>query len=472
MPKKIFHLTIEHLYYLLQNDCYLSFKADGIFNTNNEFNGICEIEKLSDNREIIFDYQTEENKNLNISSRINEYCNLANFDIPILNELTIENFDNEISKYIDFYSKIEDFRIPKLYFKIKNEDKLNIICKINNYFPHINFPTDGWVIVPNNKMFTAKIKPLEKMTIDLKYKDRNFYDSNNNIYIVEGRNLKNNVIYRCYFKYNKWFAREERYDKRYPNSKYVIDIIQNQINFKLNLDLLNENLYIPYYKNINYDSNFFDFFDYINFHKIKYLNECKVSLVLDVGCGNNCNIWNNIMPKKLIGLDIDPICIFKSSVISNTNNYIWFNFNADWNIINQIKYFGKLWEQSQIFKFCNLINKFDYIVFNFSIQYCSDYNKLINNLKKFIKKGKKLKFIWIDYKNIKSFDIKINENKVILNLPWRKDTHEELLFDYNSFSNILSKNDFTILNQNKINNFYKDFINWQENIYFDTWIFN
>ena len=471
MPKKIFHLTIEHLYYLLQNDCYLTFKADGVYKLDNEFNGFCEIEKLKD-RELIFDYQTEENKNLDIISRINEYCNLINFDIPIFNELTIENFEYEISKYIDFYSKIKDFRIPKLYFKIKNEHKLNIICKINNYFPQINFPTDGWVIVPNNKIFTAKIKPLEQMTIDLRYKNRNFYDSNNNIYVVEGTNLKNNIIYRCYFKDNKWFAREERYDKRYPNSKYVIDIIQNQINFKLNLDLLNENFYIPYYKNTKYDPNFFDFFDHINFYKIKYLDECKDSLVLDVGCGKNSNLWNEIMPKKVIGLDIDPICIFKSSVITNTNNYIWFNFNNDWNIKDQIKYFGKLWEQSQIFKFSNLYNKFDYIIFNFSIQYCNDYSKLINNLKKYIKKGTKLKFIWIDYKNIKSFDIKINENKVILNLPWRKDTHEEFLFNYNSFSNILSKNCFTILYQNKINNFYKDFIDWQKNIYFDTWIFS
>ena len=183
-------------------------------------------------------------------------------------------------------------------------------------------------------------------------------------------------------------------------------------------------------------------------------------------------LWKEIMPKKVIGLDIDPICIFKSIVITNTNNYIWFNFNNDWNIKDQIKYFGEVWEQSQIYKFYNLYNKFDYIVFNFSIQYCNDYSKLINNLKKFIKKNTKLKFIWIDYKNLKSFDIKINDNKVILNLPWRKDTHEEFLFDYNSFSNILSKNGFTILNQNKINNFYKDFIDWQKNIYFDTWIFN
>ena len=63
----------------------------------------------------------------------------------------------------------------------------------------------------------------------------NFYDSNNNVYCIEGSRLKNNSIYRCYFNNNKWIAREERPDKKYPNSKNIIEIIQNQINFKMNL---------------------------------------------------------------------------------------------------------------------------------------------------------------------------------------------------------------------------------------------
>ena len=475
MPKKISHLTIEHLYYLLNNECYLTFKADGVFNSSSELDGIYEYEKLEDNREFIFDYVTKLNVNNNVLDRIKEYCKLINFDIPDFGELNNENFEELINKYIDFYSKINLVKIPKLYLKIKREDNLKIITRLNDYFPDISFPTDGWVIVPSDVKYTAKIKPLNQMTIDLKYKNRNFYDSNNNIYTVDGKNLKNNSIYRCYFSNNKWIAREERADKRYPNSKYVTDIIQNQINFKLNLSNLESKIsYKPYYSHEKYDLQFIDFFNHITSSTIKYLEECKNNIVLDIGCGKNSSVqmWKTIKPKKIIGLDIDPICIFKSCISSNSNDYIWFNFNIEWNIPGQVKYFGKIWEDSQMFKFNNLYCKFDYIVFNFSIHYCDDYLRLINNFKKFIKEGTKLKFNWIDYKKINCFDIKIENNKVKLKLPWKDEVHEEPYFDYLVFSNLLSQNGWKLLSQNKINNFYDKYINWQKNIIYDTWIFS
>ena len=101
MPKRIYHLTIEHLYYLLNNKCNLTFKADGIFKTRNEYDGICEYEKLNDGRELIFDYITKENENKDINDRIKEYCNLLDFKIPLFNELTSENYEYVINEYIE-----------------------------------------------------------------------------------------------------------------------------------------------------------------------------------------------------------------------------------------------------------------------------------------------------------------------------------------------------------------------------------
>ena len=475
MPKRIYHLTIEHLHYLLSSDCNLSFKADGVFNVNNEFDGICEYEKLEDGRELIFDYVTKSNKNYNITDRMQEYCKLINFDMPIFDELNNDNFDILISQYIDFYSKIKLNKIPKLYLKIKKSDTLSIITKLNNYFPDISFPTDGWVILPNDIKDAAKKKPKKQMTIDLKYKNRTFYDSKNNIYSVESKNLKNNCIYRCYFLNNKWFAREERQDKKYPNSKYVIDLIQNQINFKLNLNSFQSSeSFTPYYLHSKYDSKFYDFFNHINSKTKEHLLECKDTNILDVGCGKNSSIqmWKDIKPNKIIGLDIDPICIFKSCAITNSNDYIWFNFNSDWNVMGQIKYFGKIWEYSQIFKFKNLYSKFNYIVFNFSIHYSDNYLNLINNFKKIIKKGTKLKFNWINYKNLKCFDIKINDNIVNLKLPWKEQIHQEPYFDYDKFSILLNENGWKLIEQNNITQYHNNFIEWQQNIYYDTWIFN
>ena len=475
MPKKIYHLTVEHLYYLLNNDCYLTFKADGIFKTYDEFNGICEYEKLNDGRELVFDYLTSENKSNTVLERLNEYCSLINFNIPEFDEITYENMEEIINKYINFYSNIKLNKIFKFYLKLKNEDRLKIISKLNDYFPEINYPTDGWVIVPKDTRYSAKIKPFNQMTIDLKYKHRNFFDSNNNIYSIEGKNFKNNSIYRCYFKDNKWYSREERKDKKYPNSKYIVDLIQNQINFKLNLNLIqNLNLYTPYYSHLKYDSEFNDFFNHIKNFTTEWLMECKNKTILDVGCGKNSSIllWKDISPKNIIGLDIDPICIFKSCVSTNSNNYIWFNINKNWNISEQINYFGKIWESSQIFKIQNLYSKFDYIIFNFSIHYSDNYKNLIKNINNFIKKGSKIKFNWIDYKNVTCFDINIDDNYVKIKLPWKNEYHSEPYFDYNNFSKELITNGWKLEKQEKIINFHDKFYNWQNSIYYETWIFN
>ena len=91
------------------------------------------------------------------------------------------------------------------------------------------------------------------MTIDLKYYNGNFFDSNRNVYIVNSSlSLKNKSIYRCYFDDNSWKT-EERKIKNIK-LKYVVDLVQNQINFKLNIsNLIDINKYKPYYNNTNYD---------------------------------------------------------------------------------------------------------------------------------------------------------------------------------------------------------------------------
>jgi 2-polyprenyl-3-methyl-5-hydroxy-6-metoxy-1,4-benzoquinol methylase len=356
----------------------------------------------------------------------------------------------------------------------------------------INYPTDGWVINPTDSNYSAKIKPLNQMTIDLKYKKNNFYDSNNNVYCIEGSRLKNNSIYRCYFNNNKWIAREERPDKKYPNSKNIIEIIQNQINFKMNLDTIDNsliyNVYYSYNDNkISNDENIIssernkkaledniDILSHIKEYTSKWLSECKDNNVLDVGCGKSSSIinWKRIEPTNIVGLDIDPVCIFKSTILSNSNNYLWFNLNEDWDIRSQVGYFGKIWEATQLFKMNNLLKIFDYIVFNFSIHYTTNYDKLVKNLIARSRNGTILKFNWIDYKQISIFDIQIKDNQVSINLPWKENTHTEPYFDYNKFIDVLKKNNLNFINQTKITEFHTKYQNWQSNIYYDTWQFN
>ena len=476
MPKKIYHLTIEHLYYLLQNDCFLTFKADGIYKSRNEFYGLIEYEQLEDGRELIFDYITDFTKK-NIYDRIKEYCKLSDFNYPEFDILTSDNFEEVINNYIEFYNSKKNRVLPKLYLKISNECKLDIFKKINNYFPEINYPTDGWVITPIEVKYTAKVKPLNQMTIDLKYKNGNFFDSNNNVYCVEGYNLKNNSVYRCYFNNNKWIAREKRPDKKFSNPKYIIDIIQNQINFKMNLDMLNiSNNFNAYYSHVNvkHSDDIIDFFSHIKRFNIKWLSECKDKSILDIGCGKSSSIlsWREIEPKKVIGLDIDPVCIFKSNILTNSNNYLWFNLDKEWNIKSQMEHFGKIWEATQMYKMNNFLQTFDFIIFNFSIHYSTDYELLIKNLISRSVKGTILKFNWIDYNKIDIFNVSIKDTNVSVKLPWKDNIHIEPYFDYNKFTLVLKKYNWNFINQNKIIELHEKYQNWQSNLYYDTWIFN
>ena len=150
-----------------------------------------------------------------------------------------------------------------------------------------------------------------------------------------------------------------------------------------------------------------DFLSHLKQFNINWLLECKNKNILDVGCGKSSSIisWRKIEPKNIVGLDIDPICIFKSSILSNSNKYLWFNINEDWNIRSQVNYFGKIWESTQMFKMNHLLQSFDYIIFNFSIHYCTNYNKLVKNLNTKARNGTLLKFNWINYNKISIFDV-------------------------------------------------------------------
>ena len=478
MPKKVPHLTIEHVYYLLQSDCFITFKADGVYKEKKEFDGICEYELLPDMRELIFDYTTYENKDKNIIERITEYSKLIDFDVPLFEDLNEINIFNIIDDYIEYYNSLPTHleQIPKFYLRINNESKLSVFKILLNYFPNINFPTDGWIVSPNEIKFSAKVKPIHELTIDLKYIKKCFKDSEGTIYLVEGKGLKNGSIYRCYFNGTKWISREERTDKKFPNPKFIVDSVMNQVTNRLNLDSIDVmNLQNPYYhKNkMIINEEIISMFKHIRNFSISWLQECNHKLVLDMGCGKSASIllWKEISPSEIVGVDIDPVCIFRSTSMSNNNKYIWLNMNVGWNITSQIEYFGQIWEQTQLFKYSNFQQRFDVIVFNFSIHYCTNYELLAENLSQRSKYGTILKFNWINYENLTSFNVSINKDSVSLDLPWKSDTHIEPLFKYDRLRQILIDNNWVLLNQNKLESYFDSYVDWQQNLIYESWIF-
>ena len=378
MSKVIYHLTVEHIFYLQSQCCYLTLKADGVYKTDNieELGSLCEYELIGGKKFIFNNLNDKEN----IQNRIFNIAEKLGMSYPVIfkEELNKDNFHNVINEYIKYYNEYNQDIVPKFYLKVNKGNLINILKILYNFYPDSGILNDGWVIVPENEQFIAKLKPIEHLTIDLKYQNNKFYANNRNEIIVSNtKRLKNNSVYRCYWENNQWIPKEERSDKKNGNSIDIVEIITNHLMKGLNImDLIEQNQLISnYYENSLIDKkDFLDYFTYMKKFTTNWLQnsnslECKL---LDVGCGKcaSYKMLKDIGYNYIVGLDNDPVCIMKSMIISRTNNYIWIDINNNWNIKDQVKQFGKLWDTSQLYKLKHLYNKFDMILFNFSIFYC------------------------------------------------------------------------------------------------------
>jgi len=209
MSKVIYHLTSEHIFYLQSTTCFLTLKADGYYKNEyiDELDCNCEYESVN-NKKFIFNVLDD---NTDIQSKIFNLANKLDVKYPNIfkEEVNKNNFFEIINQYLNFYDNFDKNIIPKFYLKINKNELLNILDLLNNYFPETGFPNDGWVIVPKNEKFIAKLKPINHLTIDLKYVKGKFYASNWIEVLTDNRlNLKNNSVYRCYWENNKWIPKE------------------------------------------------------------------------------------------------------------------------------------------------------------------------------------------------------------------------------------------------------------------------
>ena len=480
MSKVIYHITIEHIYYLINRQCYFTLKADGYYNINSDY----EYESLN-NKKYIFNVN---DSNLNIQERIFDLADKMQIDYPIIfkEEVNIKNISNILNTYLDFYDNFDGLTIPKFYLKISKLNFIEVLKFLSNYFPSNGFPNDGWVIIPEENIYIAKLKPLHHLTIDLKYQNNKFFANKwINVDAKKNKQLKNGSIYRCYWENNNWLAKEERTDKKFGNNINIIETITNYLSKGYNFDNINN-----YKQTIYYEHNKFinqkEIINYFNFMKlflqnwiIKNCDICDKLKLLDVGCGKRASYerLSEIGIKNIVGVDSDPVCIFKSIICSRNNSYIWLDINYDWNIRGQVSKFGNIWMDSQIFKLYYLHSIFDIILFNFSIFYCksNNYETLISNINKVSKKGTKLLFNFINYSLVnehlkKEFEIKHENAEISLKLPWFTNKHSEPVFDNNKFSEILIKNNWRLYSNCKITDFHENFIDWQKLLVYETWI--
>ena len=196
---------------------------------------------------------------------------------------------------VDNHDKQQGLWWPKRVYKTLNLNYDKLLSSFYNVFP-----TDGWIIYADK---TYKIKPLNHLTIDLKYSNNQFFSKEGTKFDGEldlpSKLLEKNAIYRL-VKRHKWMVQSRRMDKKTANPNKIVDLILHQHNNPINFNKI-----VSIFKNTK--------LYYQNFIKIekpkreifisKYSNSNRI---IDIGCGFKCQKNSKLMKSKYyLGVDID-----------------------------------------------------------------------------------------------------------------------------------------------------------------------
>ena len=174
------------------------------------------------------------------------------------------------------------------------------------------------------------------MSIDLLYKNNTWVDNDNHKYnnIINKNNVEliDNTIWRCYPENfdNIFIPRDLRYDKRFPNPRYVVDNIINLIKITFTTDTNR-----LYYSNKKYQNN-------IKWKEIMNINNTIIKDTigdinafswLDLGCGKGklLNFISNY--KDYYGMDYDNNVLVRANQKYNNrkNHFNYINLSKKWN---------------------------------------------------------------------------------------------------------------------------------------------
>ena len=394
---------------------------------------------------------------------LNKINNIEELTLEIKNERSIFNkfLEDTKNEKIRWYPKVS-FLINNASERFKNDLIVNIIdnnnSELNNFINKEGpFGCDGLILSPLSNDYNfrdIKIKPKDLMTIDLLYDGKNWLDKEKNKYnhiILPTDNKYLQKIYRCYPRNNLLEPIDIRYDKKYPNSYNIINMIQRIYNFDWSKEQKYEN---PYYhiikpsnklsknliSNLEAQTQFLD-------ENIQKLDPENGKTWLDLGCGKSKLISHikKYNPSKYVGLDVDINILLNN--LHLIDEYDWVKLSPC-NLKNN-------WKEES--KWYNIENqKYDYIILNFTLMHLFDSELFWTQLKEACKPTTKILFNLVSNK-IKTNDfiienayMKYSNDKINYFFPWShtkevienfisgKDLNEKLM-KYN-FKNLIVYN--------------------------------
>jgi ubiquinone/menaquinone biosynthesis C-methylase UbiE len=419
---------------------------------------------------LVFDIDTE----MSIENRYNYLRTLHDdtFKTSLMTINSIEQMIEYINIERDIFSKFmnKDYNTyrwyPKVAFKIEyitNEiaksfyDFINMESPLNEHNVSGYYENDGYIITPLDCLNEIKIKPKNKMTIDLECKNKQMFDRDGNIYGVE--NL-NNGIYRKYP--NGTF--EYRYDKFKANPYNVVNNIINlsKIYYKVNNKL--------YYNDIKYNYDYtWDIItknnnnNFIKTNKLMYPEES----ILDLGCGKGKVL--SLLSKSnnnYTGYDFDHYILNKAR---SKFNYVIFNYidlRNDWDNTNEkyydvkYKYYKNIYAINSLMhfntdKFWHQLNKVSTKGTRFMFNLLSDNQNVWEYKDSFLRKKEKnveLYFQFIHNKQLTEKFITINDvmpyfEKYHFNIIYEKQ-YENQDINYHSIDNLTSLYTWYVVEKN------------------------
>ena len=337
-----------------------------------------------------------------------KYCSETNnyLDSSIQNEV-FKKLVLEAKEILDFCKKYKDKKhkwYPKKIWEFRDTSLilpiLNMIEKYQisvskkcmsengnlnmyNFIQLGEIKTDGIILMKTkNEMY--KYKPKMFMTADI---------------------CKENKIYRCYWRNNKWEPVELRTDKKFPNPKELVEQLTYYHKYPWCIEDIIEYQKLINIKEIYYQHNsikdieFEDFSKYNKYIlndiiKINYFN--KRNKFLDLGCGFCNNILWKTNDIKIDGIEIDISTMEGFNDSYNKNLYIG-NISTRWStkLNNVIKLY-----YNDKFDLANIMETYNVIIMNFSIQYVFQTDKgfstFIKELNKHSHQNTKLYISFID----------------------------------------------------------------------------
>lgn len=337
------------------------------------------------------------NKENNLNCPYDDFLELRNEHLYTkygVNDFTINSKDldknekiinKELESISNFYEKNKGKTLwwPKAFWKIFDKDiildVLSNLQKIEKQMENLNneqhIKTDGYVInIPFNKTEIYKLKPSNHMTIDLNY-DGNWKDKNNNNYTISNQENIKHGIYRCYYEYGSWVARDFRPEKKIPNNKEIVDAVQNYHKKPWTVEEIKKYSKPAYYQNFHNNPHLRAFTKLRNLWYNRTIHDYMN--ILDIGCGYlNSSLWKNKY-KKIDGIDSDLAIKERFKEVDQNDKRVFVqDFTEKWD-------FKDDYIKNQINE--NLGNKiYDVILMNFSLHYAFNspygFDNLMNEI--------------------------------------------------------------------------------------------